>query len=154
MRSNRGFTLIESLIATAILVPGLVGVALLFPHLIKTNLASKQTSAATLVIADKMESMRVLPLNNAALTVGGGLNPASPVTSYHDYVVVAANGTLTASATIPAGASSALNAYLRIWQVSGTNPKTITVLVQALNGGGSGQRREAIRSSTIVTDTF
>ena len=60
--NNRGFTLIESLIATAILVPGLAAVALLFPYMIKSNIASKQTSAATMVIADKMESMRSLPI--------------------------------------------------------------------------------------------
>ena len=154
MRCNRGFTLIETLIATAILVPGLVAVALIFPRVIKSNVSSKQTSAATMVIADKMEWLRALPIDDAALTAGGGLNPASPVTSYYDYVVVAADGTMTATATIPTGASKALNAYMRLWQISGTNPKTITVLIQALNGGGSGNRREAIRSSTIVTDTY
>jgi prepilin-type N-terminal cleavage/methylation domain-containing protein len=154
MHSNRGFSLIESLIATAVLVPGLVGVALIFPYTIKSNLSSKQTSAATLVITDKMESMRVLPLNHAALTVGGGLNPATPVTGYHDYVMVAANGTMTTSATMPTGAANGTNGYLRLWQVSGSNPKTITIVVQTLNSAGSKRRIEMIRSSTIVTDTF
>ena len=136
------------------MVPGLVSMALLFPYMIKSNVSSKQISAATIVVTDKMESMRVMPLSNAALNAGGGLNPASPTTGYHDYVVVGTDGTLTATSSLPSGASGNINAYLRLWQVSGTNPKTITVVVRALNSAGSGMQMETARSSTIVTDTF
>src|SRR5262245_12960274 len=148
MRSNRGFTLVETLIATAVLVTGLVAVAQLFPYSIRSNASSRQTTTATMIMDDKLEALRALPLADTALNAGGSLNPASPATGYYDYVTVASNGTVTVSA------SSSPTAYLRLWQVSGTNPKTITVVVYAVRNGISRTRLEATRSSTLVTDTF
>ena len=148
MRNERGFTLIETMIATVVLVPGLVAVALLFPQVINTNLSSRQTAVATIVAGEKMEVLRSLPLNHASLTAGGGLNPSSPVTGYYDYVTVANNGVVATSL------SSSRTAYLRLWQVTGTNPKTITVVVHSVRNAMSRQSLEAARASTMVTDTF
>jgi prepilin-type N-terminal cleavage/methylation domain-containing protein len=148
MGSNRGFTLVETLIATAVLVTGLVAVAQLFPYAIQSNASSRQTTTATMIVDDKLEALRALPLADAALNAGGSLDPASPATGYYDYVTVASNGAVTVSA------SSSQTAYLRLWQVSGTNPKTITVVIYAVRNGISRKRLEATRSSTLVTDTF
>ena len=148
MRNERGFTLIETMIAMAVLVPSLVAVAMLFPQVINTNMSSRQTAVATIVVGEKMEVLRSLPLNHASLAVGGGLDPTSPVTNYHDYVTVANNGVVTASLT------SSRTAYLRLWQVTGTNPKTITVVVHSVRNAMSRRSLEAARASTMVTDTF
>jgi Tfp pilus assembly protein PilV len=152
MQTDRGFTLVESLIATAVLVPGLVAIAMIFPYVITTNVSSLQTTTASMIIAEKMETLRTVPLADATLNVGGGLNPASPVTSYYDYVTVASNGAMTSSSVI--SASDAPRAFLRLWQVSGTNPKTVTVVVYTVRNGYRGVLLEATRSSTIVTDTY
>jgi prepilin-type N-terminal cleavage/methylation domain-containing protein len=148
MRSNRGFTLVETLVATAVLVPGLAAVTMLLPYLTNSISSSRQITAATMILTDKMEALRRLPLTDAALNVGGGLNPASPVNGYYDYVTVAANGTVTTSATaLP-------KSYLRVWQTSGANPKTITIIIYSVRNAVSNRRMEMARSSTIVTDTF
>lgn len=148
MRNEKGFSLIEVLVATAILVPGLVAVATMFPYSVRSNYVSRQTSTATMIISDKMEELRALPLNHASLNAGGGLNPASPTTSYFDYVTVSPTGTVATSTTASA------TAYLRMWQVAGTNPKTITIVLYSTRSGLNTQRMELARSSTRVTNTF
>src|SRR5262245_16535821 len=148
MGSKRGFTLVETLIATTVLVFGVGVVALLIPYAIRSNISARQTTTATMVVDDKLEALRVLPLSAAALNAGGSVDPASPVTGYYDYVRVDSNGVVTVQASPSPGA------YLRLWQVSGTNPKTITVIVYAVNNGISSNLLEATRSSTLVTDSF
>jgi prepilin-type N-terminal cleavage/methylation domain-containing protein len=150
--SERGFTLVESLIAAAILVPGLVAVAMVFPYVITTNVSSRQTTTASMIAAEKMEALRTIPLADGRLNVGGSLNPATPATGYYDYVTVAPGGAITSSVIIAASARS--RAYLRLWQVAGTNPKTVTVVVYTLENGYWRGLLEATRSSTIVTDTY
>jgi hypothetical protein len=125
---------------------------MVFPYVVTTNVSSRQTTTASMIIADKMEMLRAVPLTDASLNVGGGLNPSSPVTGYYDYVTVAQNGTMTSSSVV--SASAAPRAFLRLWQVAGTNPKTITVVVYTLKNGYYRGRLEATRSSTMVTDTF
>jgi Tfp pilus assembly protein PilV len=151
-KTNRGFTLVESLAAAGLLVVGLVAVAMIFPYAITTNASSRQTTTASMIVAQKMEVLRTIPLTDARLNVGGSLNPASPATGYYDYVTVAPGGTLTSSAAIAASARS--RAFLRLWQVSGTNPKTVTVVVYTVRNGYRRGLLEATRSSTIVTDTY
>jgi Tfp pilus assembly protein PilV len=148
MHSNRGFTLVETLIATAVLVPGLAAVAMLLPYLTSSISSSRQTTAATMILTDKMEALRRLPLTASGLNAGGGLNPASPVSGYYDYVTVAPNGAVTT------GTTSSPKAFLRLWQVAGTNPKTITIVVYTVRNAISNRRLELTRSSTIVTDTY
>jgi type II secretory pathway pseudopilin PulG len=146
MHSNRGFTIIETLIATAVLVPGLAAVAMLLPYMTSSISSSRQVTAATMVLTDKMEAFRRLQWTASALNPGGGLNPSSPVTGYYDYVTVAADGTVT-NVNSP-------RAFLRLWQIAGTNPKTITIIVYAVRSPLSNRTVELARSSTIVTDTF
>ena len=151
-KTDRGFTLLEALMASGILVVGLVAVAMVFPYAITTNASSRQTTTASMLVAQKMEALRTIPLTDAALNVGGSLNPASPATGYYDYVTVASGGTITSSTVIAASARS--RAFLRLWQVSGTNPKTVTVVVYTVENGYWRGLLEATRSSTIVTDTY
>ena len=146
MRSNRGFTLAETLVATAVLIPALGGVVMLMPYLTNSISTSRQVTTANLILTDKMEALRRLPLTASQLNAGGGLNPASPVSGYSDYVTVTPEGGVNPTASPIA--------FLRLWQVSGTNPKTITIVVYTLRNALSNRRMEVARSSTIVTDTF
>jgi type II secretory pathway pseudopilin PulG len=148
MHSNRGFTLVETLVATAVLVPALAAIVIALPYLTNSISSARQTTAATMILTDKMEALRRLPITDSALNAGGGLNPASPVNGYYDYVTVAANGAVTTSASVSP------TAFLRMWQISGTNPKTITIIIYTIRNAVSNRILEVARSSTIVTDTF
>jgi prepilin-type N-terminal cleavage/methylation domain-containing protein len=67
---NRGFTLIEVLIAAGILACSLVGVAALFSYAIRANTHNRQMAAATALACDKMEELRALPFNSSLWTAG------------------------------------------------------------------------------------
>ena len=62
----RGFTLIETLITAAILVSGLVAVALLFSYTARTTLNNQKRTTATLLLYDKMEELK-----SSRITIGG-----------------------------------------------------------------------------------
>ena len=65
MRSNRGFTLIETLITTAIMVSGLVAVASMFSYSVTTNLTNQQRTAGTMLLYEKMEIFKATALANS-----------------------------------------------------------------------------------------
>jgi type II secretory pathway pseudopilin PulG len=88
-----GFTLIETLLATAILVTGLVAVAYLFTYSIRTNMMMEQQTSATLLLYNKMEELR--GTSYSSLTAGGGLDASSPTPNYWDYVTIGTSGTIT-----------------------------------------------------------
>ena len=147
-RSNRGFTLVETLVTTAILVTGLVAVASLFSWSVATNLTNQQRTAATSLMADKMEQFRAVSLSDAMWTAGGSLNVASPSSGYWDYVTVASDGTITSDT------SSTTAPYIRIWAVSGTTPRTVTIIVYAQKAGLTRTRTEMIRATTMAINSF
>ena len=62
----RGFTLIETLITTAVLVSGLVAVASLFSYTVRTTLNNQERTTATLLLVDKMEELK-----SSRITSGG-----------------------------------------------------------------------------------
>ena len=68
-RTERGFSLVEVLVATAVLVVGLVALAQLFAVATLANVAGRQTTHATLLAAQKLEELR------SRAWKGGGLAP-------------------------------------------------------------------------------
>jgi prepilin-type N-terminal cleavage/methylation domain-containing protein len=142
---RRGFTLIESLITTAILALGLIAVASLFSYSTGTNYTNRQRTAAMLLLYEKMEMFRSTPLTSSPWIVGGGLNTAAPVDGYFDYASISTSGTITVDTT-STGAP-----YLRVWQVSGTSPRTVTVIVCTQRAGATGQRMELARATTMAS---
>ncbi len=145
-RLNRGFTLIETMVATSILLTGLVAVAYLFTYSIQTNMTTKQQTSATLLLTNKMEILRETPF--LGLTNGGSVNIAAPVTHYWDYVTLSTSGAITSDT----GSTHA--PYRRLWQVSGTRTKFLSVVVYAQQLGIGGQLIELARASSAVTSGF
>ena len=128
---NRGFTLIETLAATAILMFGLAAVASAFGYCAGASLQNQQRAAATLLLHDKMEQLKWTPLSGAPWTAGGGLNSEAPAAGFSEYVTQ--NGVT----------------FLRMWQISGTVPRTATVAVYAPAASWRPRPMEMVRGTLV-----
>jgi prepilin-type N-terminal cleavage/methylation domain-containing protein len=126
MSRSRGFTLIETLIASLILVSGLVAVAAMFSYSIRTNLINQRRTAALALLYDKIEELKSIPLTDSRWNAG----------NYSD-VIVTAGGT-----------------YFRKWNVSGTASRRLTVVIQTQYPGSTGGLRELCRATTSVSEKF
>lgn len=142
-RSERGFTLIEMMIACVIFMIGSVAMlSLFFVGVQRTVGHGDQGTRATEYAQDKLEQLMAIPFANTTydttvyptctsacscpegLSAGGGVTPSSPVACYVDYGDGNGNFSTTATGAV----------YTRQWMVSNdsntpTQIKTITVLV-------------------------
>jgi len=160
-RGARGVTLLETAVAAAILMFGIVGVASLFAVSSGKNKGSGEIATRTTEYAqDKMEQLLALsfadgatdttvfpsnPLGGtglggamAASTTVGSINLSSPLTGYVDYLD-ANGGLLTAVSGSNAQPANAF--YTREWTVATDSTgtlKTITVVVTARSASGGG----------------
>ena len=135
------------MIATGIMVAGLLAVASIFTYSARTNILNQQRTTANLLANSKLEELRATsPISN--LIGGGGLNAANPTAYYFEYASLTTSGTLTVDTVTDTAP------YLRLWQISGTNPRLITVAVFSQRSGVSGQRTELIRATTSLTNGF
>ena len=111
MSGQKGFTLIEIMIAIFLLAVALLGLASVTTSVIKGNSFSQTLTTATTLAKDKMEDLK-------AATYTTDTQNASMWTGT-DYA--AADGTVQTSATG--------SYYTRSWSAPGTATKTITVTV-------------------------
>lgn len=72
---EQGFSLVEVLVATTVLVVGLVALAQLFTVATLSNLSASQTTHATVLAAQKLEELRSLALLARGQTPPWGLTP-------------------------------------------------------------------------------
>ena len=162
IRTRKGFSLIEVMIALTVLLVSIGALFTMFTVAVGYNANQGEAGTrATEYAQDKMEQLLALDFlnattnttvypvvgfggtglggNMAAGTTVGGVTPGSPVTGYVDYLT--AGGNLQ---TTPTGAF-----YVRQWSItmsSTSTLKTITVLVRALKSLGPG----AAPSSVLV----
>ena len=111
MSGQKGFTLLEVMIAVFLLAVAIIGAASVTTSVIKSNSFSQTLTTATTLAKDKMEELK-------ASTYTAATQNASMWTGT-DYAN--AGGTVQASAT---GAY-----YSRLWTAPGTDTKIITVTV-------------------------
>lgn len=164
-KSQAGLTLIEAVIALAVLLVVAVGVLALGSVAMTTTENQGHLMARTAEYGqDKLEQLLALkfcdatsdttvlptspaggqglagcaaPLNNNGTGVGGSSDPNAPVAGFVDYLDI--NGNL-----LPVGAGGAPGAwkYIRVWQISSANATntvkqvTVTVRVSSAVGGG------------------
>jgi len=139
-RNDRGTTLIETIIALAVLAGAIAG--LLSMVTITAKLTEDQghlAARATEYAQDKMEQLLALKYgdtssntavfpatanNGTGLAVGGSADPSAPVAGYVDWLDVSGNLLAVNGVTAPAGWF-----YERVWQVSSpsANLKQVTV---------------------------
>lgn len=89
LENNKGFSLIEILVAMVILSIGLLGTAALTASIIRGNQVSKRISTATTCAQDKMEEIRMLGYSNAVSETKAFLS--SPHDQYEREVTVTPN---------------------------------------------------------------
>lgn len=120
MAWNRGSSLIETVVASAILVSGLVAVASIFSVTTGTSLRNQQRTTATLLLYDKMEQLQMM-----GSPAGGSLDSLNPMAGFMDYIRINSDGTMTVSSI------ELVPAYLRLWQIQDSENPTITIAVFA-----------------------
>lgn len=140
--AQAGVTLIETLIATGLMVTVATGLMALAGVALQTTENQGHLMARTAEYSqDKMEQLLALAYGDSSsnsatvptsatggtgLAVGGGANPASPVTGYVDY--------LDSTGNILTGNPPANWFYIRVWSISAYggsgNIKQITVTTQ------------------------
>lgn len=172
-----GFSLTEVIIASAVLVTGLVSVAQLFAVSTDANRAAKRMSLSTIVAQQKMEQLRGLTwgfdafglpasdyTSNIAVTpvsqaggAGLALSPGPTLESntpgFVDYLGPYGEW-LGTGATPPAG-----TLYVRRWSIEAlpTNPNNTLVFqvrvlrVEQATGAGTTPAREDVRLCTVKT---
>jgi prepilin-type N-terminal cleavage/methylation domain-containing protein len=126
LKTNRGFTLIEVLMAAGVLACGLVAVACLFSFAIRTNATNRQTAVATALLYDKMEQFRsasftdpmwAIPTGSEALLVDG-------------------------------------QRFLRTWEIDTNVPRKLTVIVYIEANALTRRQTELIRATTLLSPIF
>jgi hypothetical protein len=156
LRGEEGVTLLETVVATGILLVAMSGlVSMAFVATTTTENQGHLAARTTEYAQDKMEQLLVLAYTDAqsdttvfpaagaggtGLAIGGSTNPAAPVNGYVDWL--AADGSLLGGGTAP----PATWFYERVWQVSNFTPnvKQVTVTVTT---------RWAFNAATVPTST-
>src|ERR1700679_1538328 len=87
---ERGFSLIEAVIAMVILTVGVVGVAASIGSAVRTTDNSKYANIASTLATEKLEDLNRWPSNDAHVSAGGNLG--ADTAGYFDDVSLAANG--------------------------------------------------------------
>jgi len=78
-KGSRGVTLVELLIAVALLGFILLGIAPLFIASVKSNYSANEYTSIHILARDRLEQLMNLPFNDAALAVGTHVNDLPPV---------------------------------------------------------------------------
>jgi type IV pilus assembly protein PilV len=103
-RAQRGFTLIETMVAILVLTIGLVGTAALMSQSVNMGAHARFVSTAALLASEKMEDLDRFPDNDPNLAAGGGLG--ADIAGYSDSVQISSNNGNINETTVSAGATT------------------------------------------------
>jgi type II secretory pathway pseudopilin PulG len=132
MHFRNGFTLIETLITTLVLVTGLVGLAVVFSHGMHTSARIRRQTAATALLHSKTEDLRT----------ARELRPGR----YSEFVTIGPDGVVTSND----GPSD----YQRTWEITPEMPRRITVIVYGRQPSRFPHYIELARATTLVARRF
>jgi prepilin-type N-terminal cleavage/methylation domain-containing protein len=133
MANRKGFTLIETLITTLVLVTGLAAMAGLFSYGAQANFHNRQRTAGASLLYSKMEEMR----SARALAAG----------QYAEYLKIQPDGSVAES-------TNTQGPYLRVSKVEAGTPHRVTVVVYARQSNRENSYRELARATVLVGRGF
>jgi prepilin-type N-terminal cleavage/methylation domain-containing protein len=90
-RKQRGFTILETIVAIAILTIGLVGAAALMAQMLGNSGRSRFMSIAAMLASEKLEDLNRFPANDPAIVVPAGPTAGSLTGDTSQSVTVGAN---------------------------------------------------------------
>lgn len=131
--TQRGFTLIEALITTVILVTGLTAVASAFSYSSLSNLRIRQQTAAVALVSTKMEALKVAP----KLIQG----------RYSEYFYIGPDGAVMAVDSVNAP-------YRQTWEINAEVPSRTTVIIYGRQSGRKTTYVELARATTVIGTRF
>jgi prepilin-type N-terminal cleavage/methylation domain-containing protein len=83
--SQRGFTLVEVLVAASVIVVGLTAIATGLQHGVAAVEAGRRQTTALFLAEEKLEDVKAMALLNFAAVAGGAFAPENPVAGYPQY---------------------------------------------------------------------
>jgi prepilin-type N-terminal cleavage/methylation domain-containing protein len=124
--ADRGFSLIEALVAMTIMLVGVLPLAQLMAASTKSNSSARANSLATLLAAAKVESLRAIEWRGAGLapSPAGALSTNTP--GYVEYLD--GRGATLSDSGLVAGTPPVGTVYLRRWSVVAL-PATLSAVV-------------------------
>src|SRR5688572_28476495 len=133
VKHRKGFTLIEALITTLVLVTGLVAVAGAFSYSSLTTLRVVQETTALAMLSAKIEAVKA----------ADGIIPGH----YSETLQLLPDGSIVVCE--PAAAT-----YLRVWEVTPEKPMQITVIIYGKSPGRGTPFRELARATVLSGERF
>ncbi len=116
LNDESGITLVESLIATILLLVGMMTIAqVLMVSILASKTHGRDSSKATIIARNKMEELTALPILDAKLAMGGSLDPANREEGYYDFLDQ--GGKVIQPGDNPQQAE-AFAAYTRCWSIT------------------------------------
>ncbi|MFA4910266.1 MAG: prepilin-type N-terminal cleavage/methylation domain-containing protein [Desulfobacteria bacterium] len=128
--NEKGFTLLEILIAITILSVGLLALAEMTVYVIRSNAAGNKITKATVLAEDKLEQLRKLDYSDTKLSNGGDNNDVSTNIHSNTALFTSPDHTDTCDSSCSVTISQTPQ---RVWNVADDTPasgmKTVTVIV-------------------------
>jgi prepilin-type N-terminal cleavage/methylation domain-containing protein len=90
-RQQRGFTIVETIVAISVLTIGLVGAAALMAQMLGNSGRSRYMSIAAMLASEKLEDINRFPASDPAIAVASGATAGSLTADTSQTVTVGAN---------------------------------------------------------------
>jgi prepilin-type N-terminal cleavage/methylation domain len=160
---EKGFTLVELMIAMVVLAIGILGLIGLQVSAMNGNLSANEMTTAVTLAQDEIEQLKRLALTDAALTDAGNNGslssiPANAASFEHangdgTNPPLDANGNVITNPIDEQGGNTGLRRYYRFWNIADNTPTTGAKTVVVFVGWGAltnGIPRHRVIVQTII----
>lgn len=146
LSNEKGFTLLEILIAITILSVGLLALAEMTIYVIRSNAVGNKITKATVLAEDKLEQLRKLGYSHTQLSNGGDNNDVGTDIHSNPALFTSPDHTNTCDSSCSVTISQTPQ---RVWNVAADTPasgmKTVTVII-----GWKDSKDHFVALSTII----